>query len=162
MPYRAMLRLLGSSLGLSKEEGEAFLHEHAFMQGIDPISRIGNTYTASIFMSLAFLLDEQYHLIGDDIVGKSILMASYGSGNTMAIIAGKIAKTAPEVLRRWKLSKIWDSARPAPMIDYERWLAAPYERERYAELVTNCASIPPRSFYLSGIREDGYREYRFK
>ncbi len=162
MPYRAMLRLLGSSLGLSKEEGERYLHEHAFLQAIDPIAKIGNTYTASIFMSLAFLLDEQYKLIGDEIVGKSILMASYGSGNTMAIIAGRITETAPEVLKNWRLNNIWDSARSATMTDYERWLAAPYDREQYAELVSKCANVPSESFYLSGIREDGYREYQFK
>lgn len=160
MPYRAMLRLLGTNLGLSKEEAEQFLKEHSFAQGIDPISRIGNTYTASIFMSLAFLLDEQYRLIGDRIAGKRVLLASYGSGNTMAIIAGRVAESAPEVLERWKLDRIWESARPAPMIDYERWLSAPYDRERYAELVRTCVDIPPKSFYLSGLREDGYREYR--
>lgn len=162
MPYRAMLRLLESKLGLSKEEGEEFLSDHAFTQGIDPIARIGNTYTASIFMSLAFLLDEQYRLIGDRIIGKSILMASYGSGNTMAIIAGRIAESAPEVLKRWKLSRIWETARTARMLDYERWLAAPYDRERYAELLESCTDIPAGSYYLSGIREDGYREYRVK
>jgi hydroxymethylglutaryl-CoA synthase len=114
-------------------------------------------------MSLAFLLDEQYKLIGDKIAGKTVLMASYGSGNTMAIIAGRISESAPEVLKTWKLGKIWDSARPASMMDYERWLGAPYDRERYAELVSaTCESIPSESFYLSGIREDGYREYRFK
>ncbi|HUX22168.1 MAG TPA: hydroxymethylglutaryl-CoA synthase [Spirochaetia bacterium] len=163
MPYRAMLRLLGSNLGLSKEEAESFLQEHAFPQAIDPIARVGNTYTASIFMSLAFLLDEQYKLIGDKIAGKTVLMASYGSGNTMAIIAGRVSKSAPDVLKTWKLWDIWDSARPASMMDYERWLGAPYDRERYAELVSaTCESIPSESFYLSGIREDGYREYRFK
>lgn len=160
MPFRAMMKLLGSHLGLSKEEAEAYLREHAFLQAIDPIAHIGNTYTASIFMSLAFLLSEQYRLIGDAIAGKRLLLASYGSGNTMAVISATVAPSAPSVLKGWNLGRLWQSARPADMLEYERWLGAPYDRERYAELVGSCAKIPANSYYLSGIREDGYREYR--
>ena len=111
-------------------------------------------------MSLAFLLDEQYRLLGEKIVGKRILLASYGSGNTMAIISAVVAKSAPSVLARWRLANLWQTAKPVGMSEYERWLGAPYDRERYAELVESCAKMPAETFYLSAIREDGYREYR--
>lgn len=161
MPLRAMMRLLEGHLGFSKELAEGFLREHAFMQAIDPIAQVGNTYTASIFMSLAFLLDEQFRLIGDGIVGKRILLASYGSGNTMAIISAEVAPSAPEVIRHWDVGGLWRSARQADMLDYERWLGAPYEAARYNELVCGAAQKLSDGFYLSAIRNDGYREYRY-
>jgi len=161
MPVRAMNRLLKAHLGYSKEQAEGFLRERAFLQGIDPIARIGNTYTASLFMSLAFILNEQFRIIGNGIIGKRMLLASYGSGNTMAIISAVVAESAPSVLERWKLGAQWRSARSADMFEYDRWVGAPYERGRYNELVVEARNdVPAGSFYLSGIREDGYREYR--
>jgi len=161
MPLRAMMKLLGIHLGLSKEEAERFLRDHAFLQGIDPIAQVGNTYTASIFMSLAFLLNEQYRLIGNEIVGKRILLASYGSGNTMAVISAVVAESAPDVVRRWNIGAMLRNARPVDMLEYERWIEAPYGRERYAELLSTVETIPSASYYLQTIREDGYREYGF-
>lgn len=161
MPLRAMMRLLGTHLGYSKEEAEQFLRDHAFFQAIDPIAHVGNTYTASLFLSLAFLLNEQYRMIGEEIVGKRLLLASYGSGNTMAVISAVVSPAAPSVLARWNIGGIWKSARPAGMIEYERWTNEPYGGSRCVQAPGRLASIPSGSFLLSGIREDGYREYQF-
>jgi len=157
MAFRAMTKLLGTHLDLSKEEAERFLTAHSFEESVDPIANIGNTYTASIFMSLAFLLDAEYKKIGSRIAGKRILLASYGSGNTMAVISARVAEGAPGVLARWKMDQIWSDARSSRMDAYEGWLAATNGAGPAAAL-----DIPRGSFYLAGVREDGYREYRYQ
>ncbi len=160
MALRAMKKLLISRLGLAEPEAEAMLAAKSLQDGIDPIASIGNTYTASIFMSLAFLLDAQFKLIGDEIVGKRILLASYGSGNTMAVISAKVAEGAPAVLGRWRTDAVWSGARRRSWEDYERWLG------RGQEAAGTSVSYEPSdsrhgSFRLAGIRKDGYREYAF-
>jgi len=161
MAVRAMRKLLASKLGISEEEADAMLAAKSLAAGIDPIADIGNTYTASIFMSLAFLLDSQYKLIGKDIVGKRILMASYGSGNTMAVISARVAPRAPEVLSRWRQDEMWSGARRTGWDEYVRWLErskeappAPYRIDPF--------EAPRESFYLASLRKDGYREYGFR
>ena len=57
-------------------------------RGVDPIGRIGNIYNGSLFAVLAFLLHERHQALGKGIVGKRILFASYGSGNTMIVFSG--------------------------------------------------------------------------
>jgi hydroxymethylglutaryl-CoA synthase len=158
MALRAMKKLLMSRLGLAEPEADAMLAARSFQAGIDPIASIGNTYTASIFMSLAFLLDAQFKLIGDRIVGKRLLLASYGSGNTMAVISAKVAAGAPAVLARWRTGEVWSGARRRSWEDYERWLDR--GPEAAGESVPYEPSEPrPGYFRLAGIRKDGYREY---
>ena len=161
MALRAMTKLLASRLGLKEEEAAATLESKGMMAGIDPIADIGNAYTASIFMSLAFLLVAQYALIGDGIVGKRILLASYGSGNTMAVISAKVAPRAPSVLARWKTGEIWSEARKGSWEEYSAWL----DRRGGEPGVggsSEGAGPPQGSFYLAGLRKDGYREYGFR
>jgi hydroxymethylglutaryl-CoA synthase len=109
-------------------------------------------------VSLAFLLKSRYDALGDDIVGKRVLLASYGSGNTMVVLAGRVAEQAPGVIRRWDLDQVWQDAAPNSIDDYLSWLESPVERDEYNDGVST-ADIPTDSYYLAGIREDGYREY---
>jgi hydroxymethylglutaryl-CoA synthase len=156
MAERAMVKLIASRLGVGKEEAESMLAAKSFRAGIEPIADIGNTYTASIFMSLAFLLDAEYKRIGDGIVGRRILLASYGSGNTMAVISARVAKPAPVVIARWNTGAVWSGARAAGMEEYEAWLA----RANGNGVTENTTEDGHAGgFYLAGIREDGYREY---
>jgi hydroxymethylglutaryl-CoA synthase len=112
-------------------------------------------------MSLAFLLDSEYATIWDKIVGKRILLASYGSGNTMAVISAKVAERAPAVLGRWKTGEIWSAARRSSWEEYSRWLDRRSVEPAAAAALE--ASDPPRgAFYLAGVRKDGYREYGFR
>lgn len=161
MAARAMKKLVTTRLGLGDEQAQAWLAAKSLQAGIDPISDVGNTYTASIFMSLAFLLDAQFKLLGDGIVGKRLLLASYGSGNTMAVLSATVAAGAPAVLARWRTDDLWSGARQARMEEYEAWLdrsgatfAAPPPGSEIG--------MPPGSFYLAGVRKDGYREYGFR
>ncbi len=154
---RAMAKLVAGHLGLGKEQAEAFLCAKSFQLGVDPIADIGNTYTASIFMSLAFLLDGQYKQIGNRIQGKRILLASYGSGNTMAVVSARVAERAPEILKRWDIASVWREASARSFAEYESWLAHAGGRDPEGD-----GRAAPGSFYLSGIREDGYREYALR
>jgi hydroxymethylglutaryl-CoA synthase len=161
MALKAMRKLLAKRLRLREEEADAVLSAKSLQAGIDPIADIGNTYTASIFMSLAFLLDAQFRLIGDRIVGKRILLASYGSGNTMAVISAKVAEKAPAVLARWKSDAVWRDARRTAWAEYADWVDRPKQGAR-SPSPDELSDPPPESFYLAGIREDGYREYGFR
>ena len=160
MPEVAMKKLLDRHLGLSAEGAEEFLAERGFFRGVDPIARIGNTYSASMYLFLAFLLKDRYESLGEEIVGKRVLLASYGSGNTMIVISGAVAPEAPAVIESWDLEGIFSSARPSTMDDYLIWTAGPYPDSEYAKLMSSIR-VPTDAFYLSGVREDGYRDYKF-
>jgi hydroxymethylglutaryl-CoA synthase len=161
MPESAMEKLLARVLGHDAERAKSFLAERSFAAGVDPLARIGNIYTGSLFAALAFLLRDRWQALGEGIAGKRVLLASYGSGNTMAVIAGRIAPQAAQVISRWDLERIFSSARTASLEEYEAWTAGPVQPELQARLMEN-ASPPPDAFVLTGIRKDGYREYTCK
>ncbi len=92
--------------------------------------------------------------------GRKILLASYGSGNTMVVLQARIAPPAAQVISRWRLDEVFSSARAASFEEYEAWTAGPVQPELHARLMEN-AVVPPETFMLSGIRKDGYREYEF-
>jgi hydroxymethylglutaryl-CoA synthase len=157
MPSIALVKLLHSQLGLEREAADQFLAARCLGAAVDPISMIGNTYTASLFLSLGFLLESEYRRIGAGVVGKRILLGSYGSGNTMVVLDSVVAPEAPEVIRRWNLSGLLGAGEEASLAEYQEWM----ERPSYGEGVGEAGStrVPAGSFYLKRIREDGYREY---
>jgi len=160
MPETALQKLLQRVLGFDAERVRAFLEDKSFAAGVDPLARIGNIYNGSLFAVLAFLLNERYQALGDGIVGKRILFASYGSGNTMVVFAGRVAPDAPKVISRWRMDRVLDSARRARVDEYEAWIASPVPPELYAEMLC-AAKLPAGAFVLNSIRKDGYREYSF-
>lgn len=159
MALSAIKRMLVHHLHLSDEEVTKFLVDRDFEASIAPAADIGNTYTASTFVSLAFLLKSRFDRLGSEIVGKRILLASYGSGNTMVVLGGRVAEAAPSVIEGWNLGQVWDDASNHAMDDYLRWLDSPIAPASYNEAIAS-ATIPAEAFYLAGIREDGYREYQ--
>jgi len=161
MPEGAMTRLLERVLGLEPDAARAFLEEKSFAAAVDPIARIGNLYTGSLTAGLAFLLSDRHRALGPQIVGKRVLLASYGSGNTMVVMAARIAREAVSVVSRWKNDQVFTSARSASFEEYEAWTSGPVHPELQARLMEN-AKLPPNAFMLSGIRKDGYREYEFR
>jgi hydroxymethylglutaryl-CoA synthase len=160
MAVTALHKLIAKHTDMSSSEIDEFLHERGFQQSIDPARKIGNIYSGSAYMALIFLLQERYQQFGADIVGKRLLLASYGSGNTMTVVGGRVAEGAPDVISNWDIDKVWAN-RTSSMEEYTRWLDAPYDRDAYASIL-NESEIPEGNYYLSDIREDGYREYRFK
>ena len=116
-----------------------------------------------MYIALAFLLKEQYSIFGPNIVGKKLMMASYGSGNTMIVLSGQVAEGAPAVIRSWDLQEHLTSARLTSMDEYTQWVNGPYNNEIYNLYLENeRVRIPQKSFYLANIREDGYREYNYR
>ena len=160
MALSALHRLVSTHTGMHGDELNGFVNERGFEQSLEPSTRVGNLYTASTFFALAFLLDERYRTFGNDIVGKSVLMASYGSGNTMIIVSGTVAPGAPEVIESWDLASVFRHERDATPAEYETWLTAPHDADRLEKLLAG-ASMPAGQFYLSSIRDDGYRQYGF-
>ena len=161
MPESAMEKLFEKLLGFDQQRTAQVLREKSFFAGIDPLARIGNLYTGSLTAALAFLLADRFRALGSGIVGKTILLASYGSGNTMVVLKARVAEDAPEVMAGWNLDSVFTSARAASFEEYETWTAGPVQPELQARLMEN-ALVPPGTFMLSGIRKDGYREYDFR
>ena len=160
MPGSAMEALVQKVLGLDAERARAFLAEKSFDAAVDPFARIGNLYSGSLTAGLAFLLSDRLKTLGAAIAGKRLLLASYGSGSTMVVMAGRVAERAGEVISRWDLTRVESSARNASFEEYEAWTTGPVQPELQARLMEN-ARVPPGAFMLSGIRKDGYREYQF-
>jgi hydroxymethylglutaryl-CoA synthase len=160
MPESAMQVLLQRHLNLGDEQIREFLEERGFYSGVDPLSVIGNIYSGSMYFFLASLLHDRYRELGENIVGKRMLLASYGSGNTMIVISAKVAESAPEVIRNWNFDAIFSSARRADFSEYLRWTEGGHDKNTY-EMILKDVAVPPETFYLSGIREDGYREYAY-
>ena len=162
LPTDTIKFLLNKYMKLSDEEIEKTLKGKGFYEMTSPASKSGNIYTGSMFMSLAFLLKNRYELYGNDIVGKKILMGSYGSGNTMVFMTGTIAKNAPEVIKKWDLDSIWEH-NASTIQDYETWISSNGKTPaQYADgLETKRSTIKPNTFFLDRIREDGYREYNY-
>ena len=156
MPMIAMLRLLERHLGLGEVQAEAFLEERGFHQAIDPIADIGNTYSASMYFGLGFLLADRHAALGSRLAGRSILMASYGSGSTMAVASGRLSDRAAATIERWDLGRAPGRGRPAGWAEYKRWVS----RDQ-APAVAAVERVPEGAFHLAGIRADGYREYGF-
>ncbi len=161
MPVKAMQEVLKEHIGLVNGQTEAFLSSRGFYSGIEPIADIGNTYSASLYIALAYLLDSQYKALGRKIIGKKILLASYGSGNTMIVISAQVAEGAPEVIEGWNLEVPEESAEAAALEEYEYWVRGPYAGDEYNGQADG-ADVPADSFYLANIREDGYREYAYR
>jgi hydroxymethylglutaryl-CoA synthase len=160
MPESAMNVLLQRHLNLSEEQIREFLEKRGFYRGVNPLSQVGNIYSGSMYFFLASLLNDRYKELGDKIVGKRMLLASYGSGNTMIVYSAKVAEGAPEVIRSWNFDEIFRSAREADFAEYQRWTEGVHDRVSYEALLKD-VEVGPESFYLSGIREDGYREYAY-
>ena len=157
MPEVAMQRLLATAVGLDKDQARAFLDEHSFGDGVNPVAAIGNTYAASLYVGLACMLEAQLYRIGQGIIGKRIMLASYGSGNTMVVLSATVAREAPAVIASWGLARKLGSSDEASITEYQEWM----ERSHYGSPTVE-GSVPEGSFYLSGIREDGYREYGYR
>lgn len=159
MPSIALVKLLQNQLGLDRVRAEDFLAARRLGAAVDPISMVGNTYSASLYLSLAFLLESELRRIGSAVVGKRILLGSYGSGNTMVVVEAVVAARAPETIAAWDVSELFARTEEASLGDYQQWMDRPDHGEGVG--AAGAACLPPGSFYLKGIREDGYREYAY-
>jgi hydroxymethylglutaryl-CoA synthase len=160
LPELMMRGLLGRVLGLGAQEARQFLHGKGLYASVAPVARVGNTYTASLYLCLAALLEDRLRLEGDRVVGRSVLMASYGSGNTMVMVRGRVAPGATEVIRRWSIERLVHCPREAGWEEYLRWAEGPGHQNGGE----GAGSPGSRSgcHFLRRVRADGYREYGYQ
>ena len=126
----------------TRSSARAFLAEKSFDAAVDPLARIGNLYSGSLTAGLAFLLSDRYGALGAAIAGKRVLLASYGSGSTMVVMAGRVAEPARRRSFPAGTSPGWSArARNASFEEYEAWTTGPVQPELQARLMEN-ARVP--------------------
>lgn len=108
--------------------------------------RIGNSYTASVYLALAALLDSE-----EELTGRRVAIASYGSGSVAEFLCGRVVPGYRDRLRRE---------------EHERLLAArtPVDDARYLELQRAVQRQDPSNyqtprqgsgpFRFAGVRDD--------
>jgi len=160
LPEMAMQKLLSNHLGLDEDDARNYLEERGLYDAINVVAEVGNIYTGATYLALASQLYHQFQRHGGAIVGKRILIASYGSGNTMTVMSGVVAAGAPSVIGRWDLAAIVDGGRQASFAEYQQWINGPY-------VPTGLSHTPELDGYtlpmfrLDSIRDDGYRVYGY-
>jgi hydroxymethylglutaryl-CoA synthase len=110
-------------------------------------SRIGNTYTASLYFGIASLL----HTDATSIEGRRIGMFSYGSGCSSEFFSGVVGERAGEVIARARLGEALAERTQIDVDEYERIMGL----ERSAP---SSDPLARGSFRFVGV-EDGRRTY---
>jgi hydroxymethylglutaryl-CoA synthase len=78
-------------------------------------SRIGNTYTGSLYLGLASLLHQQAHVLA----GKRVGMFSYGSGNSSEFFSGVVGANAAKAIAKADLDALLANRQRIDMDAYE-------------------------------------------
>jgi hydroxymethylglutaryl-CoA synthase len=166
MAANAIRRLLNHSLGMNEHEADNFLNARGFFTALEATAQVGNIYTGALYLNMAAQLAENYKLYGKDIVGKKMLITSYGSGNTMIVISGTVSPKAPEKLESWNVKSQLNHDRAASFDDYDKWIKLPTDPQSINSMIQDSISdkgnLPNDLFILEGIREDGYRQYSYR
>ena len=100
--------------GLSEQAAdESFAIE--VERSLDLPSRVGNIYTGSLYLALASLL----HAEAAELAGRRVGLFSYGSGCTAEFFAGRVAESAPALVRHLDLEAPLRSCRRLSIPEYE-------------------------------------------
>ena len=158
MPEMAVRKMLETLCGYDEQGIDDFMERTAFLDAMYMSKEFGNLYTGSLYAYLAALLAQEHAKLGDGIVGKKILLASYGSGNTMIVYTAVIAPDAPKVIASWDLDGIRGNTHKADFDEYLRWLARPKNPTEWRILLQGAKPGPGR-FYLKDFDENGLRIY---
>lgn len=98
------------------EEAAAASFQEQVAPSLTLPARIGNTYTAALYFSLASLLDEQ----ASQLAGKRIGLFSYGSGCSSELYSGVVGPHAAAVIARAELGAAMDQRVSIGIEEYER------------------------------------------
>jgi hydroxymethylglutaryl-CoA synthase len=110
-------------------------------------SRIGNTYTSSLYLGIASLL----HAQGAELAGKRVGLFSYGSGYTSEFFSGVVGPRAAEVIARAGLDELLARRTRIYVPEYERIMRLPRDAANDA---ANDDGREPRTFRFAGLRDD--------
>ena len=108
-------------------------------------SRIGNTYTGSLYLGLTSLL----HLQGAELAGKRIGLFSYGSGCSSEFFSGVVGARAAAMIERAGVEEILGRRTRIDVTEYERIMELPRE-----SAVGDATDAAPGTFRFAGVRDD--------
>ena len=157
LPVETLRGLVEKHLPATGAAIDDYLSEHQFDASVALTSEVGNLYSGSLYLALVAALAASQREHGDQVVGKSVLLFSYGSGNTAVVVSGRVAPEAVAVMARWNLDSDVNHAQQASFGKYAHWVSDNGHAEE--QPVRN---IPGATFYLDAIREDGYRVYGYR
>jgi hydroxymethylglutaryl-CoA synthase len=106
-------------------------------------SRIGNTYTSSLYLGIASLLQAQ----GAELDGKRIGLFSYGSGCSSEFFSGVVGPRAAQVIVGAKLDELLARRTRIDVAEYERLMGLPRE-------IVDSAQAEAGTFRFAGVRDD--------
>lgn len=118
---------------------------------------IGNCYTASLYSQLAALLYEK----GDDLIGRRVLMYSFGSGFAASMFSMRVVGEVKGVVKKMRLREILKERVIMTPEEYTKCLESRernYCRVDY-EPEWDVDELFPGTFYLDKIGKNGEREY---
>ncbi|MGA9523356.1 MAG: hydroxymethylglutaryl-CoA synthase [Myxococcaceae bacterium] len=104
-------------------------------------TRVGNAYTASLYLALAGLLNEQ----GEDLATRRIGLFSYGSGSCAEFFSGVVSEGAAHRLANAEIETVMAARERISIEEYEKVLASHQPEEE--------AKPAPGTFRLGAIKE---------
>jgi hydroxymethylglutaryl-CoA synthase len=115
-------------------------------------SRIGNTYTASLYLGIASLL----HAQGAELAGKRIGLFSYGSGCSSEFFSGVVGPRAARVIADAGLEELLETRTRIDVAEYERLMTLPREIPDVPEPfeASDVGAPASGSFRFAGIRDN--------
>ncbi len=106
-------------------------------------SRIGNTYTASLYLGLASMLEAH----AAELAGKRVGLFSYGSGCASEFFSGVVAESAAAVIARAGLDELLAARTRIDVAEYERLMKL--SRDEPLALAAQ-----PGTFRFTGVESD--------
>jgi len=103
-------------------------------------SRIGNTYTGSLYLGIASLL----HAEASELAGKRLGLFSYGSGCSSEFFSGVVGPRAAEVIARAGLDELLARRTRIDVPEYERLMTLPRDEPQVED-------VQPGTFRFQGV-----------
>lgn len=129
---------------LAREEiAGAASFEEQVAPSLGLVSRIGNTYTGSLYLGIAGLLHAQSTMLA----GKRVGLFSYGSGCSSEFFSGVVGERAAKVIALAELDEVLARRARIDVAEYERIMKLPRDEMPVSD-------PQPDTFRFTGVRED--------